>query len=318
MQELLDESNSYADLLRKVDLSVHGGNRDTLRKIINEYDLDLTRINENRKNDPLNIMSRKRELSEILVENSQYKGSGLLPRLIKEGYKTEKCDCCGIENWNGNTLKMQLHHKNGNHQDNRLENLEALCPNCHSQTDNFAGKNSTKIPKLTKKHEKKKAYYGISEDGQRLYDGYGNYKILCPKCKENFMNKNATMCRKCYDEERLIPAVSKEELFEIINQTKSYCSAAELLGVGSDTVSRWHKYYVNEENKNNNEFKLIGSDKAPSREVLKTQIRTMSFIAVGKEYHVTDNSVRKWCDVYNLPRLKSIIDQYSDEEWELI
>ena len=45
------------------------------------------------------------------------------------------------ERWNGNPLKLQLHHINGNHNDNRIENLQILCPNCHTQTDNFCGKN---------------------------------------------------------------------------------------------------------------------------------------------------------------------------------
>ena len=46
--------------------------------------------------------------------------------------------------WNGKPLTLQLHHINGNNRDNRLENLTFLCPNCHSQTDNFSGKNTEK------------------------------------------------------------------------------------------------------------------------------------------------------------------------------
>ena len=129
------------------------------------------------------------------------------------------------------------------------------------------------------------------------------------------MNKEAKMCRQCYDKEQIKPKVSKEELFKIM-ETNTYTSAADLLGVDRGTVSRWHKYYTNEERENGN--MLIGSDKAPTRDVLKTKIRTMSFVQVGKEYNVTDNSVRKWCDAYGLPRNVSVIKNYSDEEWEKI
>lgn len=56
----------------------------------------------------------------------------------------------------------------------------------------------------------------------------------------------------------------------------------------------------------------------PSREILKQEIRTMSFVSLGKKYNVTDNAIRKWCDQYNLPRRKNDISQYTDEEWEKI
>lgn len=53
----------------------------------------------------------------------------------------------------------------------------------------------------------------------------------------------------------------------------------------------------------------------PSREILKEKIRTMSFCSIGREYSVTDNAIRKWCDSYNLPRRKQDIMAYSDDEW---
>lgn len=55
-----------------------------------------------------------------------------------------------------------------------------------------------------------------------------------------------------------------------------------------------------------------------SREELKKLIRATSFTTIGKQYGVTDNAVRKWCDKYNLPRKVKEIKSYSDEEWELI
>lgn len=58
--------------------------------------------------------------------------------------------------------------------------------------------------------------------------------------------------------------------------------------------------------------------KRPEREELKKLIRTKSFLQIGKEYGVSDNAIRKWCDQYKLPRKKSEIKKKSDEEWELI
>lgn len=56
----------------------------------------------------------------------------------------------------------------------------------------------------------------------------------------------------------------------------------------------------------------------PSRDELKKLIRTMSFTMIGEKYGRTDNAIRKWCDSYSLPRRKSDINRFTDEEWELI
>jgi hypothetical protein len=62
-------------------------------------------------------------------------------RLIRAGLKSNHCEGCGLNAWMGAPLSLALHHVNGDKHDNRLVNLQLLCPNCHSQTDNFAGRN---------------------------------------------------------------------------------------------------------------------------------------------------------------------------------
>ena len=60
--------------------------------------------------------------------------------LYKSGWKEYKCEICGISEWQGKELSLQLDHINGINNDNRIENLRLLCPNCHSQTETFSGR----------------------------------------------------------------------------------------------------------------------------------------------------------------------------------
>ncbi len=75
--------------------------------------------------------------------------SHLKLRLLTEGLKENRCERCGLTEWRGQPLNMQLHHNNGCGRDNRLENISFLCPNCHAQTENWGGRNGRrhKAPK---------------------------------------------------------------------------------------------------------------------------------------------------------------------------
>jgi len=80
-------------------------------------------------------------LEELCVVNSERGRWNLKRRLIAEDVKEDRCELCGLERWRDAPITMELHHINGDRTDNRLENLQLLCPNCHSQTENFAGRN---------------------------------------------------------------------------------------------------------------------------------------------------------------------------------
>ncbi|MBN9735485.1 MULTISPECIES: transposase [unclassified Pseudonocardia] len=76
-----------------------------------------------------------RPLDEVLVRDSPHRNTGhLRQRLITAGLKPAHCETCGLSRWRDAPLPLHLDHVNGDHTDNRLENLRILCPNCHAQT----------------------------------------------------------------------------------------------------------------------------------------------------------------------------------------
>jgi hypothetical protein len=87
----------------------------------------------------------KINLDDILNGNyPEYQTFKLKNRLIEECYKENKCECCGITEWNNKPLNMELHHIDGNNHNHILSNLMILCPNCHAQTDTYRAKNIKK------------------------------------------------------------------------------------------------------------------------------------------------------------------------------
>jgi 5-methylcytosine-specific restriction endonuclease McrA len=84
-------------------------------------------------------------IEDLLREGPRRNRFSLKLRLLGAGLKEPRCEICGIEDWLGLPLTLALHHVNGNGRDNRLENLQLLCPNCHSQTDNFSGRNKGRL-----------------------------------------------------------------------------------------------------------------------------------------------------------------------------
>lgn len=84
---------------------------------------------------------RLEPIEQILVAGRRRSRSHVKLRLLQAGLKAPQCEACGLEEWRGRSLSLELHHVNGDGQDNRLENLRLLCPNCHSQTDTWGGRN---------------------------------------------------------------------------------------------------------------------------------------------------------------------------------
>jgi hypothetical protein len=85
-------------------------------------------------------------IEELLCVGRRRGRGNLKKRLLAAGLKQNWCERCGRDEWLGAPLNLALHHINGDGLDNRLENLQLLCPNCHSQTANYGGRNGHRRP----------------------------------------------------------------------------------------------------------------------------------------------------------------------------
>ncbi len=138
-------SYSIAQTLQKLNLSASGANYKLAKWRMEHLGADHSHFTGqgHLKGKTHNWSWKNRiPLEEIMVRRSNYLSTcHLKKRLIRENILEEKCYECGLVEWRGMPIVVQLEHKNGDNRDNRKENLTFLCPNCHSQTKTFAGRN---------------------------------------------------------------------------------------------------------------------------------------------------------------------------------
>lgn len=143
IQDRVNKCDCICDMLVEFGFKrTSGSMAKVMKKIIEYYEIDISHFGSRRRKQ--NVGHAKYSLEEILVKNSSYANTVRLKRrLIKEGLLEYRCAICGNEGiWNNKKLVLQLDHIDGDHSNNSIENLRFLCPNCHSQTDTYSGKNA--------------------------------------------------------------------------------------------------------------------------------------------------------------------------------
>lgn len=143
LRRIVCDSISIRQVLLRLGYAGEGGNYGTLKRKFQDWDIDTSHFTgQAHLRNKSHNWSRKRSLKEILVEDSTYTNScNLKNRLLQEGVKERQCERCGRKVWEGAPIPLELHHENGIRNDHRLENIFLLCPNCHSFTNTYRGRN---------------------------------------------------------------------------------------------------------------------------------------------------------------------------------
>lgn len=141
LSEAVKSSRSFAQVLTKLGIP-SGGNQGRLKRRVERLGLDTSHFSGMswRKGSTTPVVPR-RPLEEFLVAGRPVSTDKLRRRLIEEGFKERSCELCRKGTWNGQPIPLELDHINGRREDNRLENLRLLCPNCHAQTPTYRGRN---------------------------------------------------------------------------------------------------------------------------------------------------------------------------------
>ena len=218
LKKVIGDSKTFLEVISHFGFS-HRGNFRSLKASCKEDGIDLSSLSERREKHlregrKKNGFQSQYSLDEILVPSSSYLNRGhLKKRLLTEGLLREECYACNQKpEWKGKLLILVLDHINGVSNDNRLENLRLLCPNCNSQMETFAGRNNRRF---------------------------------CSGCTRRISKGNKSgLCRGCVSRRSAAQRPSKcppqEELVEL-RKEHSRESVGRIFGVTGNAVKKWEK-----------------------------------------------------------------------------
>ena len=143
-REAVKNSISIRETLKKLGVCAEGGNYRIFRRYKEKWNVDTRHfLGQGHLKNKTHNWSPAIPLKEILIENSTYTNMAKLKqKLLKANLLIYICQDCQIDSWRDKPLSLHLDHINGIDNDNRIENLRLLCPNCHSQTKTYCRKKS--------------------------------------------------------------------------------------------------------------------------------------------------------------------------------
>jgi len=202
--------NTWGDVCRVLNITPATGSQTHIKNTASRLGLDFSHFKGQAWS--RGKVFEKKPIEFYLVKGSTIISHKLKLRLIHEGIKEWRCEQCKRKLWRGSPIPLELRHINGIRNDNRIENLKILCPNCHAQTNNYSGKRGKTV---------RKTNFGC---------------IDCGKVN----TKNALRCKSCASYRKASYKINwpqTDKLKEMVAQT-SYTKVAKHFGVSDNAVRK--------------------------------------------------------------------------------
>lgn len=178
--------------------------------------------------------ANKKTVEEYLASAEKIKSSKLKYKILEEGIKEYKCECCGRTEWNGLPIPLELHHIDGDHYNNNLSNLMIVCPNCHAQ---LTSQQSASQDPYTYKN-----YIGQNQkDGSEQKIKERKKQNKCIDCGKPILSKSVR-CVECAYKHRSSCPYNREELKRLIRES-NFRQIGKTNNVSDNTVRKWCKKF---------------------------------------------------------------------------
>ena len=324
IEEAVNNSKNRSDVLCFLGLKPDGGHHKHIKKLIYKYNISTSHFIGVKIRKTGTYVNKETFLKNYLIQNKELHGQWVLKKLCEFQLKENKCEECGIVEWNNKPIVKDLHHINKKHDDNRLENLQILCPNCHSQKHRLLKKKRKIIVQKTVCKECKRVFTIANKRNKTIcYDCYDKYAKFpkpiiekhckyCGKLFKGVSNKIVYCSPKC-SQQSLYKIIwpPKEELEKLVWE-KSTVILAQELGVSDSAICKkckkwgiekpprgyWNKQKAKKipvypENKPN-------GIQWPTKEELEKLVWEKSLTKIAKDLNITKASVRYRCIKYNI------------------
>lgn len=215
-KKIVSESFSITEVTRKCGYKTckSGGGRQKVTQRIKNLEINTDHFRATGRQYEKPPYNKILDYTKLLTKKSDSNRITVRDIVLRERLLNYECASCGNTGvWNDSPLSLQLHHKDGDPTNNEIGNLEFLCPNCHSQTDNYGFKNT--------KYPEKKRYYCI----------------VCGK--EITRDSRTGRCKDCASKSRIIKMPAKEELVKIIKEIKFKKYICYHFGICDHTLDSW-------------------------------------------------------------------------------
>ena len=242
LENVVKCSFSYAEVLSKLGYStVKGQNNRVLKNRLNYYNISTEHFVY--KAPKINWTDE-----EIFCENSKASQSKLRKTFKERNFVPYKCNVCGLEPfWNGKPLTLTLDHKNGNNKDNRIENLQWVCPNCDRQSNTYGIRNRKNLKKGVVLHNGN--YDRLQKDDvilnqEKIISLKEKFSTYCIDCGKK-ISKYANRCQRCaHINSRKTQRPLKEELKQLLKSHKgNFTAVSKIYNVTDNAVRKWCKFY---------------------------------------------------------------------------